>query len=86
MKESSRSDATSNLIEMVTADGVLRRSLLTALVVGTILTAINQGDVILAGEVPQMVKIGLNYLVPYCVATYGVVSAKQAAWRLSRES
>ena len=86
MKESSRSDATSNLIEMVTADGVLRRSLLTALVVGTILTAINQGDVILAGEAPQMVKIGLNYLVPYCVATHGVVSAKQAAWRLSRES
>ena len=79
MKESSRSDATSNLIEMVTADGVLRRSLLTALVVGTILTAINQGDVILAGEAPQMVQIGLNYLVPYCVATCGAVSAKQAA-------
>ncbi len=86
MKESGRSDAMPDLTEMATADGALRRSLLTALVVGTILTAINQGDVILAGEAPQMVKIGLNYLVPYCVATYGAVSAKQAAWRLGRGS
>lgn len=71
---------------MATADGALKRSLLTALVVGTILSAINQGDVILADEPPQLVKIGLNYLVPYCVATYGAVSAKRAAWRRGRVS
>ncbi len=51
------------------------------LIVGTILTAINQGDVILAGEAPDLVKAGLTYMVPYCVATYGAVTAKRAAWR-----
>jgi len=51
------------------------------LVVGTILTAINHGDFILAGQMPDPVKVGLTYLVPYFVATYGAVTAKRAAWR-----
>lgn len=63
------------------SDGIPRRSLVVALIVGTILVAINQGDVILAGEMPNLFKIGLTYLVPYGVATYGAVSAKQAAGR-----
>ena len=45
MTQPDLSDAAPGLIKMATADGALRRSLLTALVVGTILTAINQGDV-----------------------------------------
>jgi hypothetical protein len=69
------------LFELATSDGALKRSLLTALVVGTILSAINQGDVILAGEAPNLVKVGLNYLVPFCVVTYGCVSARRAALR-----
>ncbi len=85
MTESDRTDIVPGLIEMATANGALKRSLLTALIVGTILTAINQGDVILAEEAPHLVKVGLNYLVPYCVATYGAVSAKRAAWRRGRE-
>ena len=71
------------VLELATSDGALSRSLLTSLVVGTILTAINQGDVILAGQLPNLVKTGLNYLVPFCVATFGAVSAKRAAWRIS---
>ncbi|MEE8189089.1 MAG: nitrate/nitrite transporter NrtS [Kiloniellales bacterium] len=51
------------------------------IVVGSILTAINHGDVILAGEQPDYIKVALTYLVPYCVATYGAVTAKRAAWR-----
>lgn len=69
------------LWELATSDGTLKRSLLTSLAVGTILSAINQGDVVLAGEAPNLVKIGLNYLVPFCVATYGGVSARRAALR-----
>lgn len=65
-------------VKLATRDGVPRRSLLTALVVGSILTAINQGDVILAGQTPNFVKIGLNFLVPFCVATYGAVTMKRA--------
>ena len=57
-----------------------------ALIVGTILTAINQGDVILAGESPNHLKAVLTYLVPYCVATYGAVTAKGAAWRRQHQA
>lgn len=54
---------------------IVRRALGTALIVGTILTAINQGHLLLAGEVsaPLLLRIGLTYLVPYCVSTSGAV-------------
>ena len=53
----------------------MRRSLLVALFVGTILTAINQGNVILRGDFPVSLywKIPLTYAVPYCVATTGAI-------------
>jgi hypothetical protein len=51
------------------------RSFLVCLVVGTILTAINQGNVILGGDFPTALawKIPLTYTVPYCVATAGAI-------------
>jgi hypothetical protein len=54
---------------------MLRRSLLTALVVGTILIAINQGNVIADGRFPGALwwKIPLTYSVPFCVATWGAL-------------
>ena len=56
------------------SNGVLRRSLLVALVVGTILNLINQGDAMLAGLPLDVAKLLLTYLVPYLVSTYGAVS------------
>ena len=52
---------------------MLRRSLLTALVVGTLLIAINQGNIIARGEFPASLywKIPLTYTVPFGVATWG---------------
>ena len=70
-----------SLWRCATGGGTPRAALGVALVVGTALTLINQGDVILAGEVPNLVKVGLTYVVPYLVATYGAVTAKRAAWR-----
>ena len=54
---------------------MLRRSFYTALVVGTILTAINQGTVIASGDLPGSLawKIPLTYCVPFCVATWGAL-------------
>lgn len=54
---------------------IVRRALITALIVGTVLTIINQGDRLLTGDVTAgvLVKIGLTYLVPYCVSTSGAV-------------
>jgi hypothetical protein len=63
------------------SNGVPRRSLLVALVVGTILNVINQGDALLLGYPIQWLKGGLTYLVPYCVSTYGAVSYRLAADR-----
>jgi hypothetical protein len=64
-------------------EGVPRRSLLVALVVGTILNLINQGDALLAGGRVDVVKLLLTYAVPYCVATYGAVSFRLARARAS---
>jgi len=54
---------------------MLRRSLIVAVVVGSLLTAINQGNVILAGDFPPSLywKIPLTYSVPFCVATTGAL-------------
>jgi len=67
---------------MATSDGTPRAALVVALVVGTVLTLINQGDLIVAGIMPSPTKVVLTYMVPYVVATYGAVSAKRAAWRI----
>jgi len=53
----------------------LRRTVLTALIVGTVLFAINQLDTVLAGHATTAtwVKTGLTYLVPFCVANIGLL-------------
>jgi hypothetical protein len=55
--------------------------MLVALVVGTILNLINQGDALLGHRPMDLTKAILTYLVPYCVATYGAVS-----YRLQNEA
>jgi hypothetical protein len=54
---------------------MLKRSFLTALVVGTILVAINQGTVLATGDLPGSLgwKIPLTYCVPFGVATWGAL-------------
>jgi len=54
---------------------LLRRSALTALGVGTVLVAINQGNILLGGSFPAALlwKIPLTYCVPFCVATWGAL-------------
>lgn len=59
---------------LATSDGVPRRAFLVALVVGTILTLINQGDQVLAGRAFNWMKALLTYGVPYLVSTHGAVS------------
>ena len=56
---------------------IKRRSIGVALIVGTVLTAINHGDVLLSGTVAGTTigKIVLTYCVPYCVSTYAGVEA-----------
>jgi hypothetical protein len=68
-------------IRLALRKDILARGLKIGTVVGTLLTAINYGDVLIAGEVsPLMVwKILMTYCVPFCVSTYASVEAARAA-------
>ena len=71
------------ILQMIFGDGTPKKAILTALVVGSILTSINHGDIILDGSMPASWKIILTYCVPYCVTTWGAVTGKLAQWRRS---
>ena len=63
---------------------IYTRSLKIAVVVGTILVVVNFGDRLLDGTMlaRDWIKAALNYMVPYCVATYvGVKAARDQARR-----
>lgn len=50
-----------------------------AAVVGTVLSAVNQGDVLLGGDAgpSTWVRVGVNYRVPFLVASFGFLSARR---------
>ena len=54
---------------------LVRTALMTAAVVGIILVAINQGNILLGGHFPDALfwKIPLTFSVPYCVATFSAL-------------
>ncbi len=56
---------------------VVRRATRIALIVGTVLAAINHGDRLLSGDIDLIIalKILLTYCVPYSVSTYSSVLA-----------
>ena len=60
---------------------VVHRSWRVALVVGSLLVAINHGDRLLAGGLvaAAWLKIALTYLVPYAVSTWASVGAIRSA-------
>ena len=64
-------------LDVATRNRVVVRSVRVSLVVGTILVAINHGNVLLGGgfSADLLWKIPLTYLVPYSVSTYASVDA-----------
>ena len=78
MTDSSNSQT---LRELAFGGGTPRKALATSVVVGSILVAINHGDVILSGVPPEFHKIILTYIVPYMVTTWGAVTGKRAAMK-----
>lgn len=67
-------------------DGVPKRSLVVALMVGTALNLINQGDALLQGGDINWTKLILTFIVPYCVSTYGAVSHRLVADKQQRSA
>jgi hypothetical protein len=58
----------------------LRKTLKIALIVGCVLTAINQLDVFIAGDATAFtfVKTALNFVVPFVVSNLGLLAGKRA--------
>lgn len=55
----------------------LRKTVRIALAVGTLLSLINQAGVVFGGEATLVtwLRVGANYLVPFCVSSLGFLSA-----------
>ena len=61
----------------------LSRCIPTAAVVGTVLSLINQATVIFGGHATgaTWIRVGLNYLVPFLVSSFGFYSSQRIMWR-----
>lgn len=57
-------------LQVLRMPSILGSALRIAAVVGTLLNLINQGSQLLAGESVSWPHVVLNYVVPFCVATY----------------
>jgi hypothetical protein len=62
----------------------LSRCVPIALFVGTLLSLVNQGSVIVSGNpsAATWVRVVVNYVVPFCVSSAGFFSCRRAAWRI----
>ena len=74
------------LNQLIFGDGTPKKAFLTALVLGSMLTAINHNDAIIMGIWPPIVKLVLTYCVPYCVTTWGAITGKRSQWQRSPQS
>lgn len=68
-------------LALVSSGPILRRSLIVALIVGTLLSVINQLSVITSGEATgaTWVRIAANYAIPFVVSSIGALSGMKAA-------
>lgn len=64
-------------VRLFLAGATVRTAWKVAAVVGTVLSAVNQGGVITAGDATPAtwVRVGVNYLVPFLVSSIGFLSA-----------
>lgn len=57
--------------------GDVRRALLVALVVGSVLNIINQGEALFSVGHVQWIKAALTYAVPFFVSLHGAAQARR---------
>ena len=69
------------MIALFVRGATLRACLPVAAVVGCVLSAINEGARIASGHVgwPTWVQVGLNFVVPFLVSSYGYLTAQIAS-------
>lgn len=68
-------------LNLATQGSVVRRGLLYAVIVGSVLIAINHGDALLRGDLDRqrLLRMGLTVMVPYLVSTFSSVGALRQA-------
>lgn len=66
------------LLRTVLRPHIVRNAIKIALVVGTILNLINQGERLFGDGALSWAHAILNYLVPYCVASYSAAKNEMA--------
>jgi hypothetical protein len=71
------------LLQLACSSRIAQSALRVSIVVGTALNLINQGDVIWAENPIDWFRLFLNYLTPYCVASYS--AAKNEITRRNNE-
>ncbi|MGE0026347.1 MAG: nitrate/nitrite transporter NrtS [Thermoleophilia bacterium] len=61
----------------------MRRTITVALIVGTLLTLINQWARLVDGDVDAATaaRVAANYLIPWCVSSIGFISARRTQGR-----
>ena len=57
--------------------GTPKRALMTVMVVGTILTLINYGYVILEGGSLNYTKVPIIYCIPFCITIWSALHSKR---------
>jgi hypothetical protein len=64
-------------LRLFLAGATLRTAWKVAAVVGTVLSVVNQGSVLIDGKATAAtwVRVGVNYLVPFLVSSFGFLSA-----------
>tara|TARA_R110000751_G_scaffold4210_3_gene19689 strand:+ start:11615 stop:11797 length:183 start_codon:yes stop_codon:yes gene_type:complete len=55
---------------------ILIRGIVVAILVGTILTLINQFERVIVLDALNWWKMGLSYLVPFCVSVFSALAVK----------
>ncbi len=75
-------DQRTSLLALAMTRRIALNALRVSVVVGSVLNLINQGPAIWAGGQVSWMHLVLNYLVPYCVASYS--AAKNELGRQSR--
>lgn len=66
----------SGFLDHAQSPAVVATAVRVALLVGTVLTLINQGDALFGPGRFSLLKAALTYAIPYLVSTHGAVSAR----------
>ena len=69
------------ILGLAIKDGIPKRALTVALIVGTALNFTNQGDALLGSVPVNWLKLILTFAAPFFVSTHGAVSASLPAHR-----